>query len=82
MAVTDPAPTWPIEPSILYIVQYYEDTGLNTAPSGGAYTMTNYNDAISKAKELITDAGNEGACVISQVAGTVVYKAIPWVEFP
>ncbi len=81
MAITDPAPTWPIEPTNWFIVLYYANNATNTSPTSIKLVMTNYEDAIAYAKATILAAGNTGVCAISQVTGTIVYPSIPWVAF-
>jgi hypothetical protein len=81
MAVTDPAPTWPIEPTILYVVTYYPTNALEAEPDSIDLVMKDLESAVARAKELITDAENVGVCTIQQVCATIVYPAIPWEAF-
>jgi hypothetical protein len=76
-----PPPTWPIEPTLLFVVTYYETNALSQAPTSISLTMRNYNDAVDRAKQLITDNGNEGVCAIQQVTASIVYPSIPWSDF-
>lgn len=76
-----PPPTWPIEPTILFIVSYYPNNALNTSPSDIYSIMTDYNEAEAKAKELITNNANTGVCTIQQTTCVIVYPAKPWEDF-
>lgn len=78
---TTPPPTWPIEPTLLFIVSYYPNNALDTEPTTIESRLRTYPEAIEKAKELITDNGNEGVVTIQQVTATIVYPSIPWEDF-
>lgn len=78
---TTPPPTWPIEPTTLYVVTYYTTNAVDQEPSGISLTMRSYNEAVDKAKELITDASNVGVCTIQTVCAAIVYPSIAWVDF-
>lgn len=76
-----PPPTWPIEQTTLYVVSYFADNATNTMPTFVDPIMYDYNTAIEKAKEYITNHLNLGVCTIQQTSCTVVYPSIPWEDF-
>lgn len=76
-----PPPTWPVEPTTLYVVSYFANNMTNTAPTLVDPIMYDYNSALQKAKDYITDNSNTGVCTIQPVACTVVYPSIPWEDF-
>lgn len=76
-----PPPTWPVEPTQLFIVLYYPTDGVNEDPSSVQLNMRTYNDAVEKSKELITNAGNIGVCIIQPITVSIVYPSIPWQDF-
>lgn len=78
---TTPPPTWPVEPTILYIVSYYSTNALNEEPALINSLLQTKNDAIDKAKELITNSGNVGVCLIQPITCDIVYPSIPWQDF-
>lgn len=78
---TQPAPFWPVEPTLYFVVSYYPTNADSETPTTIDQTMKTYNDAIARAKELITDNANAGVCTIQQVTATIVYPSIPWEDF-
>jgi hypothetical protein len=81
MAATDPAPTWPIEPTTFFLFTYYPTNGVNEDGTYNSNLMTNYNECVAACKAYILAQNNEGVCVIQQVACTVIYPSIPWEAF-
>jgi hypothetical protein len=78
---TTPAPTWPIEPTTLYVVSYFSSNAANTQPSFVDPIMYDYNTALAKAKEYIAANGNVGVCTLQQTSCTVVFPSVPWKDF-
>lgn len=79
--MTAPAPTWPIESTVLYVVTWYETNALAQNPSTFNTTLMTYNEALAQAKDLITDNGNTGVCIIQPITCAVVYPSVAWVDF-
>jgi hypothetical protein len=78
---TDPPPSWPIEPTILFIWQYYPTNEINATPAHTSNMIVSYNDAVNEAKAYILSQGNTGVVIISQISGVIVYPSIPWEDF-
>lgn len=78
---TTPPPTWPIEPTTLFVVSYYLNNDIATKPYLANTTLKTYEAAVEEAKRFITEGGNAGVCTIQQVTATIVYPSVPWVDF-
>jgi hypothetical protein len=76
-----PPVEWPIEPTTLYSVSYYPNSGTNQGPTNVEPNLRSINDATARAKQLITNAGNVGVCIIQPITAVIVYPAIPWKDF-
>lgn len=76
-----PPPTWPIEPATLYVVAYYPNNALDTAPDFINLRMVSPEQAIQASKDKITLEGNVGVCVIYPAAVTIVFPSTPWEDF-
>jgi hypothetical protein len=76
-----PPPTWVIEPTTLYVVAFYETNATDEAPASIELRMRTYEEAVSKAKELIVANANEGVCCIYPANVSIVYPPIPWEDF-
>ena len=76
-----PPPSWPVEPTTLYVLTWYETNALSQNPTTFSSMLMNYNEALDKAKELITDNGNTGVCIIQPITCSIVYPSVPWEDF-
>ena len=74
-------PKWRIEPVIQFIVYYYANNTNSATPINSNNILRTYEDAINLAKETILTNNNSGVCVISQMAGSIVYPAQFFEEF-
>lgn len=74
-------PKWPIEQATLYVVSYYATNAESAEPVETYNIMSDYNAAIEKAKELITDNANVGVCTVQPVNTAIVFPAVEWVDF-
>lgn len=81
MAITDPPPTWPIEPTVFFVFSYYPTNGVDEEPTYNSNLLVNYNDAVTQSKAYILAQDNVGVCVIQPITATVVYPSIPWTDF-
>lgn len=74
----NPPPTWPIEPTVLYVVSYFANNALNTAPTLTDPVLYGYNEAIEKSKIYILNNNNNGVCIIQPITCSIIYPSIPW----
>ncbi len=78
---TPPLVNFPIEQANLYVMAYYANNAMNTAPEIVNLQMVTTEQAIEAAKTKILAENNEGVCVLYPAAVTVVFPAIPWEDF-
>lgn len=76
----DVQPKWPIFPVNQYIIYYYSDASTNAIPVTSNNVLQSFEAALQVAQDYITNNGNNGVCVISQMAGTIVYPATYFTE--
>jgi myo-inositol catabolism protein IolC len=74
-------PKWPIEPVVQFIVYYYPTNQSNETPTVTNNMLKTYDQALEYSKQIILDNENSGVCVISQMAGTIVFPAINYEDF-
>lgn len=72
---------WPVEPTTLFVFNYYPTNGINETPTYNSNLLQNYNDAVEAAKDYITAQGNVGVCVINPITAIIVYPFQPWSAF-
>lgn len=74
-------PKWPVEQTTLYCVNYYVTNSINEAPLYVYTNMLTYENALQKAKDVITDNNNVGVCTIWVSNAYIVYPASGFVDF-
>lgn len=81
MAITDPPPFWPIEPTTLYMVMYYPNNAADAEPTIQDNAIRDYNSAVQRCKDLITDNSNAGVAIIVPCVATIIFPSVPWQDF-
>lgn len=74
-------PKWTIEPVVQYIVYYYSNNETGTIPLVSNNVLQTKEQAEQVAKDYILNNNNTGVCVISQMAGYIVYPATYFEDF-
>lgn len=85
MPVIDPPPNPLVfEPNVQrFLVAHYPSNEDNTPPDVWDVTLYTYDCAITRARELMTDADNEGCCTITPLSAIYVFPPSPLVDgFP